>query len=137
MEDNETAKAMWWLVDMEKFCKELGSFISALPAEAEPSEMGRIPKWASEQYKTLDRVSRECTYMSFQPASDLIPSIQKVQVLSRQAFVAVSQHPVFFRFQVENRVEPFFERAMIAGLSLAVEHQDALLKHASAEKDEN
>lgn len=54
---------------------------------------------------------------------DCAVAMEMVQDLSRDTFIEMSRHPSLNVFQgEEKRKEPFFERAMIMGSCLAVEH---------------
>lgn len=119
-----------WLHDMAEFYEQLQSFVSELPANTRAEDMGSPPDHVASnpRYQTLCRVSRECRYMSRIPSSDgvCLEAIETVQEMSRLAFLSVNAHPAFGTFRVQGRVEPFFERAMILGSCLAVEHQDMI-----------
>lgn len=122
-------QALAWLHDMAVFYEELLIFISRLPAETKLSEMGPEPPSdvaSDPAYSTLCRVSKDAEYMTGIPADLCLPALVTVQRLSREAFIAVSAHPMFSTFVGEGRIEPFFERAMILGSCLAVEHHDKI-----------
>lgn len=114
-----------WLHDMALFYTELKAFLSTLPPETPMESMISIPEAVATdpRYRVLNRVSRDCRYMPNIPRKECAAAMEIVQDLSRDAFLEVSRHPSLNVFQgEEGRREPFFEKAMIFGSCLAVEH---------------
>lgn len=115
---------MTWLNDMIMFYTELKVFLKHLPADVNIGELETpsIEVLTDGAYRHLVRVSNSAHYLDNIPLDQCREEVETVQDMSREAFELVNAHPVLRVFSVTGRKSPFFERVMILGSSLAVEH---------------
>lgn len=117
-------QAIRWLFDMALFYEELQLFICDLPPNTDASQLVQIPAQVKDdpRFQNLCRVSTECKYVSDIPIKDCRQAVEIVNDLARETFKTVLSHPTFSTFSKPFNNPPFFEKAMVIGTSLAVEH---------------
>ena len=117
-------QSLRWLHDMKSFYEELMEFLPLIPTDVSVEHISRIPREveADSRFLNLCRVSRDCTYMSGIPLDHCREAVETVQDLSREVCMAYHKHPVLRNITPWADHRPFFERTMVLGSSLGVEH---------------
>lgn len=117
-------QAIRWLFDMALFYEELQLFIRDLSPNTDASQLVQIPAQVKDdpRFQNLCRVSTECKYVSDIPIKYCRQAVEIVHDLARDTFKTVLSHPTFSTFSGPFHYPPFFEKAMVIGTSLAVEH---------------
>ena len=130
-----------WLNDMVLFYEELRAFMEMLPDRVTMDQVSRIPLEISRdaRFSNLCRVSLEARYMQDIPYDICRSAMESVQALARESMKTYYTHPLFSQVRPWDEVRPFFERTMILGSALAVEHgmdvESAIKKDRKKRKD--
>lgn len=122
-------ESLSWLKDMELFNQELKLYIATLPQTFNVDSIKRIPLEVTSDpvYENLCRVSTECEYMDDIPKEECGDTILTVLNQSRSVFIDIRRNPSLNVFQGIHKTRPFYEKALMAGMSLAVEHNVSLV----------
>jgi hypothetical protein len=117
-------ESLVWLNDMNLFQNELKIYIATLPTHFNTESIECIPPElkTNPTYKNLCRVSKECEYMNEIPKEECHDELINVLKQSRGIFLDINNNPSLNVFRGLKKTEPFYEKALLAGMSLAVEH---------------
>jgi hypothetical protein len=117
-------ESLKWLDDMELFNRELKMYIATLPTAFNIESIKGIPLEVIKDpvYGNLCRVSTECEYMDKIPKEECNEKLLAVLQQSRNVFLDIRSNPSLNVFQGIKKSRPFYEKALVASMSLAVEH---------------
>lgn len=132
--DRNTKASLRWLHEMALFYQELSVFLTLLPKDLDPEKISTITPQlqADPRFQTLCKVSQNCAYRRDIPIESCRSAVETVQDLSREIFLQFHSHPVLRMLPPWKESRPFFERAMLVGSCLAVEH-DIRVDQATAQ----